>query len=315
MANVVDVYEIPDGLTGGLSVQDASGGNYTRVLQVEFDGINRFVWAALEAVGDSESVPVYGEPHPEDLTSWCYDKRAEPVPDDPTTWRVTCRYARSPVDPNAPNSPQPPSQNGGGEPPAPIPSQKVTWGTWTRQKAWDDDRNGVAITNSADDPFDPPITTDEHLIELTVVRSQSTFSTFWKKECEGAVNDAMFPGFGDFGAPKRTLKVVEITGELVPATDKTPRYWTVTIRIQHDPNGWQARPLDRGYRKKVGANRVTILKDGLRPAHPPLLDGAGAALADGAAPVFLDGNGGRKGPFIVHWEIDFKQLALDIPED
>ena len=316
MANVTDVYEISDGLAGGLSIQDPAGGKYTRVYQVEFDGINTLLWSALEAVGPTESVPEYGAGHPEDSTSIVYDKQGRPVPDDPTTWQVTVLYARSPVDPNAPNSPKPPSQNTGGEPPAAIPSQKVSWGTWTRQKAWDDDRNGVAISNSAGQPFDPPITTDEHLTELTLVRAQSTFSSFWKKECEGAVNDRAFAGFGDFGAAKRTLKVVEITAELVPATQKTQRYWTVTIRIQHDPNGWQARPLDRGYEQLIGGvHQPILMKSGLRPVHPRLLNGAGLELVAPAAPKFLDGQGGRKGPFIVHWEINFADLALDIPEN
>jgi hypothetical protein len=318
MANVLRIYEVPDGLTGGLSLADQSGGRYTRVFYVEFDSTNASVWAAIAATNSSgntpddetDHVPSYGEQHPEDSTALVMHKTGDPLPDDPATWKVLVHYSYPQVDANAGSSPPAPShpENGqnSGSPPQPLPNTRRDKGTFYRQKAWEKDLDGNLIKNTAGDPFDPPIVTDEPLSEYTFTRSQLTFDIGWSQDFEGAVNDRQYVLWFRGTAivcPARTLKCAKITAAEVPATDNTPAYYTVAIVVQEDPQGWQPQPLNRGWRELVGGNLRPMLDGGMKPAQPPLLAANGARLAVGANPVFT-------GPWKVHKEKDFRWLAL-----
>ena len=338
MANVTAVYEVQDGLSGGLSVENRDGGAYTRTFQVEFDDTNSFVWFALDAVNPASPVPadecsripLYGEAHPEDFSSVMVSKNAQPNSDDPTTWLVTCQYKFPQVDTNNEGSPPDPTESGSGDGqtgptggtekttdvPTPLPNQRRSCGTFTRQKAWEKDLNDLLIKNSAGDPYDPPIVTEQSLPEFTYVRSQTTFNIGWKINFENTINRfayALKLQDKTLNCAKRTLKVAKITAEEVPATEKTQGYWTVTMVLQYDPLGWQPAPLDMGFREKVGGvmRKIFDPNSGTEVTKPALLDGAGVALAVAGTPVFLTGVAPSTfGPFIVYEERDFKWLAL-----
>lgn len=323
MPNVTACYRIPDGFEGGLSIKDQSGFTATETYQVEFDAPNLSIWAALNASAPTftdESVPRYGHQHSEDPSSIVGQKGAEPVENDLTCWRVTVNYAYPTLDVNAPSSPPPPSdaENGSGgstgggsgnNPPTPIPNLRRSKGTFYRQKAWDKDLANALIANAAGDPFLPPLTSEQPLLELTFVRSQSTFDVAWSDDFEGSVNDAqyslLFSGTLIVCAAK-TLKCLKITADEVPATENTPSYWTVTIVVQRDPQGWQPQPLNRGFRQLVGGvlDVIRDKKSGMPVTEPALLAANGTRLADGGVPTYV-------GPFKLHPERNFKWLALD----
>lgn len=328
MATCTAIYPIIEGLTGGLSVEDESGGKYTHVYQVEFDDTNDSHWAALAAestadpIPDDEvrRIPEYGEQHPEDSTSLVVEKTCDPLPDDPSTWRVTVRYSIPKIDASTTAGPQPPSNtDNNSEPPQPIPNRKRLVSTWTRQRAFQLSYSSAPgggmqlITNSAGDPFSPPITDDEELVQITFVRSQLTFDLQWKMDFEGYLNDREFKLWSqpDRSFPKWSLKVASITADEVPPTDKTPGYWTVTIVIMHNPYLWTFAPLDQGGRELVGGVKKKIMQNGVPVVA--LLNGSGGKLADGGTPVFLDGIApATKGPFRTRLDADFRWLALQV---
>lgn len=325
MANVTRVYESPDGIVGGLDIESQAGFTGTRVFQVEFDAFNTSIWNAITASNPSDplpsdelaAIPEYGAAHPDEPTAFVINKHAEPIDGDPSIWKVTVGYGYPKIDANVGGSPPAPTNSelgssgadgagagqGGGEKPTPLPTQRITRGTWTRQKAWEKDLDGTFLENSAHDPFDPPLTTEQPLSEWTITRTQLTFSDAWKTDFEGAVNNGIYT-VGDKACAAYTLKVARITGEEVPATDRTPRYHTVTIVIQEDPAGWRPRPLDRGWRQLVGGVQVPMFDGtGAKPAQPLLLDGVGVKKAVGAAAVYL-------GPFKLYPPRNFDWLAI-----
>jgi hypothetical protein len=337
MANVAAVYEVPEGLAGGASVENRDGTAATRVFQVEFDDFNPFIWAALDAESPKDPIPAdeclriprYGEAHPEDTFSVMVSKSAVPDPEGADTWRVTCQYKYPTLDTNNGGSPPDPTNSelgdgqtgstGGTEKttdvPEPLPNQKRSIGTFTRQKAWEKDLEDLLIKNSAGDPYDPPIVTEQPLSEFTFVRSQTTFKIGWKLNFEGTINRFAYLlkiGDSQVNCAARTLKIAKISAEEVPATERTQGYWMVTIVLQYDPQGWQPAPLDMGFREQVGGVMLDIFDaGGTKVVKPALLDGAGAKLAVAGTPVFLNGVAPSTfGPFIVYEERDFKWLAL-----
>ncbi|HYE20983.1 MAG TPA: hypothetical protein VEA69_21230 [Tepidisphaeraceae bacterium] len=332
MATVTAIYRVPDGLTGGLSVQDTAGFTATHVYQVEFDDFNSSIVAAITASNSGSipsdevsRIPFYGESNEEDPRSRVIQKTGEPVDGDASVWRVTVSYAYPQINAEAPGSPPAPSDpetgagsegggsGGGGAIPAVIPTQQRSRGSWSRQKAWEKDRNGLLVKNSAGDPFDPPITTEENLAEWTFVRSQTSVSEVWFDDFANAVNAFPFT-IGDQEYDADTLRVSKLTYNEIPATENTPVYYQVTIVISQDPLGWNPAPLDRGFRKLVDGERRKIIDkgSGMPVATPALLDGTGGELAVGGTPVYLDGEAPSTfGPFILHKRMDFDWLALD----
>jgi len=324
MPNVTAIYQVADGLQGGLDIETRFGGKYTHVFQVEFDGTNGSLWYAIAAVNLADSIPSdevfaipeYGTPHPEDETSFVVEKTADPVPDSwGRVWKVTVRFAfPKGLTQGTGGGPPAPSDNQGNEPPFPLPNTHRSWSSWTRQLA---KRRAYPlvnlVTNSAGDPFSPPLTVEDHLPQVTFVRSQTTFNPKWKSEFEDRLNDRDFKIWStpEWTAPKWSLKVISITGDETAATGKTPAWWTVTIVIQYNPDLWVEKPLDQGGRYLVAGVKTKCLTNGVPVVA--LLDGAGGRLADGGTPVFLDGIApATKGPYRLNLDADFRGLALTV---
>jgi hypothetical protein len=299
MPSVIEVLEIADGLTGGASLE--SGGSYTRVFQIEYSGV---MVDPVTAILDS-SVPVYGATFPTDSSSIVTDKQATPETDsNGRIWRVTVKYSRPQINPDAQPSPNNPGEDGGtsgGAPPgSSITSQKWQWSTWSKTIAPQKDRDGLVFANSAGDLIDPPPTREDENLQLTYTRTQSTLSIQWLRDFNNAVNlTGLTIDSVNFAA--RTLKC-KITAER-PA-GAAGNLWLVTITLMHDPDGWDWQLLDAGYRYKSGTTLVDFVGvGGIRATKPRLLNGAGAKLADGGDPVFKT--------FRKHKLAAFEYLALD----
>ena len=299
MPSVLEVLEIADGLTGGASLE--SGGSYTRVFQIEYSGV---MVDPVTAILDS-SIPVYGAVFPTDSSAIVTDKQATPETDsNGRIWRVTVKYSRPQINPDAQTSPNNPGDDGGtsggSAPSSPITSQKWVWGTWSKTVAPQKDRDGLVFANSAGDLIDPPPTREDENLQLTYTRTQATLSVRWLRDLNNSVNSQDI-SIDSVPFVAGTLKC-KITAEK-PA-GAAGNLWLVTITLMHDPDGWDWQLLDAGYRYKSGTTLVDFIGvGGIKATKPRLLNGAGAKLADDGDPVFTT--------FRKHKRANFAYLALD----
>lgn len=303
MPSVIEVLEIPEGTEGGASID--SGASFTRSYSVEFDGINKSPFAAITATDGVITIPAYGAAHPDLSSSLVVDKTAKTDADsNGWIWLVTVKYAYPKVDADPQGSPDPPGQDGGdpGEsaPPAtPLPSKKITWGSWTKTSAPQKDIVGNALLNSAFDCFDPPLTREDEHIQVTIVRTQSSFDAFWFNYLNNSLNNQAFAMKGyEFAA--KTLRC-KIQAEY--PTGPNNNLWQITITIQHDPATWDWRVLNAGYNYWDSIKAIPIFIKGHRPSVPQLLTADGLKLAKNGTPTYKD--------FRKYYVADFAYLGLD----
>lgn len=158
--------------------------------------------------------------------------------------------------------------------------------------------NGNAILNSAGDPFDPPVTSDDSRLVLTFTRNELFYDIELADLVRDTINESAWRGF-DTGTVKASA----------PRASRQyhPRigwFWRVTYVFHLNRDGWDKVVLDAGMRKKVtGGQAVILTKDGAPVASPVPLNGSGNQLADGADPVWLT--------FATYRAIDFSIFNLD----
>ena len=121
------------------------------------------------------------------------------------------------------------------------------------------DVNGVAVVNSAGDPFDPPIEVDDCRPELSITRVVLDSSTvvlpfsqvgFRATAYENTINNAdVTIDNTTYGTGK--LKIAQYSADRLVVGGVT--YWRETIKIQFRDETWQLKIVDQGYRKKVTA--------------------------------------------------------------
>lgn len=191
---------------------------------------------------------------------------------DGKSWIVTVTYG--PYDPEV--QPQSPLER-------PL---KVNWGNAVYQKNADFDIDGDPILNSAEESFLDPIDVDDSQPVLTIVRAEETFDVDRAYQYRRAINSDIF-----LGADPGKIKLAPITAELARDQD-IGWYWMVTYEFFYNPDGWVKKVLDQGktelYDDSGTTKRRPIYVDGVAVAEPVLLDGAGAKLAPGDDPVFLE---------------------------
>ncbi len=151
--------------------------------------------------------------------------------------------------------------------------------------------SGKPIVNSADDPFDPPVMRDHSRYVLTVVRNeaidirQAVNGVYWDDSKPELYNDHVNKTTF-FGRAPHKVKVDSITARIAwhpglydPTTSPplSGYYAQVTYVYHINPETWDAKPLDQGYRKKDPTTHVQqqILIDGIPATSPVLLDGTG----------------------------------------
>lgn len=163
-------------------------------------------------------------------------------------------------------------------------------------KPLDRDADGNAVTNSADEPFDPAPEVDDGRLVLRITRNEAEYPTATALAYKNKVNSDTF-----YGAPAGYVKAKPIRG-----TRQTKRlqdgqllsYYRVSYEFHFrgsDEEDWDAHLLDQGYRELVdmgGAIGQVYLnitdRDDMPLNQPTLLDGAGAKLPHGGTPVFRD---------------------------
>jgi hypothetical protein len=145
------------------------------------------------------------------------------------------------------------------------------------------DVDGNLICNSAGDPFNPPIRRDDSRPVLTVVKNYpAPFDMNLADDFRDTINITPFfgrpPGTVKCRAPRAARLFHSVIGE----------YYRVTLQFDFNRDGWNARPLDEGFRYASGGQLVPALSGNALATEPVLLDGSGGLLAVGGDPMFHD---------------------------
>ena len=294
----------------GREVENETGGRgnegvqrrYTRVFDVELD-----VWSGSNAqdIIDAqlaEGIPRLGDPFTTgrhtDLGSRCHSVVPSSTA-EPRFFVVTAQYSSSPGDfgepekevgnaanepgqnDNAAKDPNNPQAQENDDPlsrPAEISwsqgsySEVVTKATLVGGAG---DTENHPITNSAGEPFDPPLEVEKSFLILTITRNQANFNQSAANSYTNAYNSDTF-----FGFAAGTVKCKGISA--VSVFEKNRHFWKATY-VFEIRDAWDYEILDAGYWEVVGGNRVEIKFPNGRPLSAPWpLDGAGAKLTPAA---------------------------------
>ena len=254
----------------GLAIgDDTRSTEAIRKFDVTFDNDNDAVENQALVLG-LNGMPQGYEPHPN--LPWLYVVGRTAAPKNgPKHWGVTITY----------NSRKNPLEV----------APKVSYFSVESHEKIDRDRNGVPITNSAGETFDPPITKGVKDLVIRIMRNEPFFNEPLMSEYENAINADVFrTPRGDTFDPG-TVKCNMISGDQVYPSDAPAEmnYYEVAYEFQIRWDGWKRRILDEGFRKKTTAGYETIEDvNGIPLSQPSMLDGSGALLADGADPVFKE---------------------------
>jgi len=195
------------------------------------------------------------------------------------------------------------------------PGDPLSWAWKVRgafgsgQKWLTKDRNGRALVNSADEPFEdtPPI--DDPLLILSLEKNTPTIDLDQWAEARGKVNDATL-----WGLQARRVRLMQWTWDIAYAGSGQP-YVQNKFEVSINFDGYYYQPLDMGFREKTGLadnngfpKYTTITVNGELPTKPQFLDGFGSRLLLNIPPVYFDGIGGNPEPFELEDEYDFSQI-------
>lgn len=213
------------------------------------------------AVGNQPEVPPLGSIHPSD--NFAYLQSIEVDNFAPYAgWKVTLTYS---------------TERELSEEPTQDPAL-TEWDGELYQRPLVIDKDGDAVCNSAGDPFDPPVMRDDSRLVSTTVKNMTAVPT-WIMSYADAVNSDAFTldGF-PVGVGQAKMQRPRVSK---PMIRNNIQYREVTFVIQYREGGWLSEPLDIGFRKLDGSNRVNITdSNGDFVTAPVPLDGSGDVLAD-----------------------------------
>lgn len=170
------------------------------------------------------------------------------------------------------------------------------WDGSVRTLPVDVDANGQPIVNSADEPYDPPVTDEQGFGTLTVRWYVERFDPRQVVAYSGAKNSDRWRPRDPFGegvtveagqAMIRRLRRQPVNTGLLQMEMVVAFAENFTAGGEKR-EGWDKTVVDRGYREKVGDGRTghspyrPILDDGGEPiTEPALLNGSGGLLTGG----------------------------------
>lgn len=175
---------------------------------------------------------------------------------------------------------------------------QVQWGDYTVSEVVEADLNGAPVLNTADDPFDPPLTRERHWPQVTITQniSLADWSAQQKLDYSDSINVDNLPIAGVWILANQAL-MIGFTGRLGERNGTVFYARTCVIAFAPAPttpasdglpnNGWRPWILNAGYNTNDGANnRTKIMLDNgpgtakYEPTKPVPLNVAGTAILD-----------------------------------
>lgn len=241
-------------------------------------------------------IPQRGDAFAGDPTALVNSREFSRKKDSRTVWQATIEFKR-------PDSQQQQQQQ---QTPNPLdrPVERSTDSTKVRL-AVSEDADGTPIVNTAGEAFDPPVEIEVVHKLFTFVRNEPTFRGDWFLY-ENRVNSTPF-GVIDEEGTVRCNKIAE--REMF---EEGIAYVQATYVFEFAPEGWQSRPMQRGFRQLNDAgDLVRILDDKKQPIQKAWpLDADGKALAKADIPDGIIFGKADGTPFKTHAAADFQQLQL-----
>lgn len=273
---VIDVKEKLEQTGAEVSTDGAAD---VRIFTVKFDTADDPIKRRLIALFAKDpstglQIPRVYQSHPYDY--WLYVKNKYAKPLAPFLYEVTVNYTVAANDQQISEETNPFGNPLDQEP-------EVSWGFAMSNEQIDRDINGKPILNSANQPFDPPITKDKYDLVLRIVRNEESYDRFLAAEYIGAVNNDDF-----YGYPANTVKCIRFDADRRRTVDLI--YYQVHYefqirfqKVQDKLYGWTRRIRDEGY---VETKKPENLSD------PPDLEvNKDIDIIPLGQPVLLDGNG------------------------
>lgn len=265
---------------------------YTRVFLV---GTDAGTYGPFYA-GSHPSLPLIYSSYPEDPYAFCVRLSPSQDQDDPTLWRVTAEYSYNlDLGTGGTGNPAVDAQQAGQAPADRVPNPllrprdySISSGTypWAVYRA----RNpstGVydkGITNSAGDPFLPPVEIQRAEATITVgLNATSSPSAAWLGSVGCVNSNSML--IGPYSVGVGTVKLNKVSAQFV--FENNMSYWRWSLEFGYRST-WSVEILDQGLRELVSGS-LKFIRDpatGEKVDQPVLLDGAGAKLASGGTPYF-----------------------------
>ncbi len=258
-----------------------------RIWQVELDSAINGADAAINAVIAHPSLGSdIGDTHP--LYPYVFlDELTAESAGSRTVWRVTGSYRRSVLIQSAATPLQEPTE--------------ISWSSNTYIEPVVKNIVGNAVTNSAGQPFDPPLTQERVTLVATITYNSENFDPNLPIQYQGKINQAATT-IGTLPVPARMAKIIEMSA--IADTFEDISYFKVTIKVEINPKisedsqgnviaqGWDREVLDQGI---LGLNDDDPPKlvelatdDGAPVTEPILLNGAGQKLVPQTLdPVYL----------------------------
>jgi hypothetical protein len=217
-------------------------------------------------VGSDSTLPAIGRLHPAIPDCWCTNLTCT-MTEPKTGFTAVASYSSKKEITEDPLA----------EPP------EVNWDTEQFQEPVVIDEDGEAVLNSAGDPYDPPVMKDDSRWYCEVTANVESVPA-WVLTYRDSVNEEAFVIDGipvEIGQAKiqklkiSTRKVRNGTG-----------YRVVLYHLHFKEDGWHAKPLDAGFRRKYNATDrelITMTNDAGEqeyPVAPVPLDGSGVELLD-----------------------------------
>ena len=151
------------------------------------------------------------------------------------------------------------------------------------------DHKFTGVTNSAGEPFDPPLSIPEERPVIVISRNEAVVSLAQVHKFNGAVNSAPFQGAS---ARQLRLKIFVQTKQSMDIGDYRVWYYPVTYRLQYRRETWDLQPLNKGTYYLDGTDKKAFLTEEGQP-FIGLLDADGGKLAADADPTFQRFRGHR----------------------
>lgn len=273
------VVNVKEGWSGKNFGKSRDGRSAARFYTILLDAATDDLKVVLEASAGGVAIPKYGQGHPTD--DWLRVDSVQSNPRGPLLYDVIVQYLRR--------------QRGGagGDPDAATPfdeAWQIEWGWEMSTVALDQDQQDptIPITNTADEPFDPPITRDQADLVLAITRNEPTYNVAQALAYRNVLNEDTF-----YGAPPLHVLCRPIEGRRV-IEGTGIEYYRNTYRLVFREDTWNVNVLNQGYREKTGtdaAGRATyrqiLDEDGNPLSEPVLLGITGERLLETQTPEWL----------------------------